>query len=291
MNVTTPSTGGTNVSAIRLLEFFEAALTQYRGTWSSWPPALVESCNYVLESGGKRVRPLVCLMAAEACGAGAEVALPFALAVELIHTYSLVHDDLPCMDDDDLRRGKPTCHVKFGEALAVLTGDALLTEAFTALGTAGAAGAPTPNLLAQVTLLANAAGGGGMVGGQVLDVDEAPVADCDALEHLHRLKTGALLRAAVLGGGLAANANPEARTALSRYGAALGLLFQITDDLLDAKQDAESGNRSYLDHLDANTLRVRAERVCQEACTAAGMFGPRGDTLAGFARAILRRHI
>ncbi len=267
----------------RLLGRFESALAAHQQSWvSTWPERLRASCAYALGTGGKRVRPVVCLMAAEACGADADVALPFALAVELIHTYSLVHDDLPSMDDDDVRRGQPTCHKKFGEAQAILTGDALLTEAFAVLGGAGASAA-------QVALLGTAAGGGGMVGGQVLDIDEAPVRDTDALEHLHRLKTGALLRASVLGGGLAAGANADAQAALSRYGAALGLLFQITDDLLDAAQDADAGNRSYLNYTDPETLRVRALAVAADAGEAARALGPAGEALAQFAQAILNR--
>lgn len=266
----------------RLLDAFEEALRAHLATWANWPEALRISCAYALGTGGKRVRPVVCLMAAEACGAPLATALPFALAVELIHTYSLVHDDLPSMDDDDLRRGQPTCHRKFGEAQAILTGDALLTEAFVVLGDARAAPA-------QVALLATAAGGGGMVGGQVLDIDPRPVTDCDALEHLHRLKTGALLRAAVLGGGLAGGANASAQAALSRYGAALGLLFQITDDLLDATQDADAGNRSYLDHLDVDTLRARGVAVATEARDAARSLGAGGEAMALFADAILTR--
>ena len=266
----------------RLLNLFEDALRRHMTSWRDWPELLRASCGYVLGTGGKRVRPVVCLMAAEACGARPDAALPFALAIELIHTYSLVHDDLPSMDNDDLRRGMPTCHKKFGEAQAILTGDALLTEAFVVLG---AAGAPA----AQVMLLAQAAGGAGMVGGQVIDIDPAPVPDCDALEHLHRLKTGPLLRAAVLGGGLAAGAGAEAQAALSRYGAALGLLFQITDDLLDATQDADAGNRSYLDHLDAATLRARGVAVAAEARDAARSLGAGGEAMALFADAILNR--
>lgn len=267
----------------RLLGRFEAALATHQQTWTpTWPERLRASCAYALGTGGKRVRPVVCLMAAEACRADADVALPFALAIEFVHTYSLVHDDLPSMDDDDVRRGQPTCHKKFGEAQAILTGDALLTEAFAVLGGARSSAS-------LVALLGTAAGGGGMVGGQVLDIDEAPVRDTDALEHLHRLKTGALLRAAVLGGGLAAGASAEAQAALSRYGAALGLLFQITDDALDASQDAHAGNRSYLNYTDAETLRVRALAVAMDACEAARSLGPTGEALALFAEAILNR--
>lgn len=266
----------------RLLGLFEDGLRRHMESWAVWPERLRESCTYVLGTGGKRVRPLVCLMAAEACEVDPAVALPFALAVEMVHTYSLVHDDLPCMDDDDLRRGMPTCHIQFGEAQAVLTGDALLTEAFVVLGNARASAA-------QVALLANAAGGGGMVGGQVLDIDPTPSASCESLEALHRMKTGALLQAAVLGGALAAGATEAQQHALRRYGAAIGLLFQITDDLLDEGQDASAGHRSYLDHLDANALRARGEAMAREAREAAAELGPAGARLADFAQAILLR--
>ena len=203
-----------------------------------------EAMRYSLEAGGKRVRPILCLLAAEAAGGRAEDALPGALALECIHTYSLVHDDLPAMDDDDLRRGKPTCHIAFGEAHAILAGDGLLTEAFRILAAEGEL--PADRRVEAISLLAEAAGWRGMVGGQALDLEgEALTAagtpyGLDHLKTIHRLKTGALLRAATELGAVLAGADPARREALRAYGEALGLAFQIQDDILDATATDET---------------------------------------------------
>ncbi len=204
---------------------------------------LAEAMRYSLEAGGKRVRPVLCLLAAEAVGGGLEAALPGALALEFVHTYSLIHDDLPAMDDDDLRRGRPTNHKVYGEGPAILAGDGLLTEAFAVLATTGRADA--------VALLAEAAGWRGMVGGQALDLEgEALTASgtaygLDHLQTIHRLKTGALLRGAVELGGLLGGADPAQRAALRAYGEAIGLAFQIQDDILDAtSNEATLGKRA-----------------------------------------------
>jgi len=199
--------------------------------------------RYSLEAGGKRVRPVLCMLTAEVLGTSAETAISCAVALEYIHTYSLIHDDLPAMDDDDLRRGKPTCHVAFGEGQAILAGDGLLTEAFSVL--AGDEGLPADRRLLAVGILAEAAGWRGMVGGQSLDLEgEARTQrgesyDLDHLKLIHRLKTGALLRASLELGGAAAGASPTQRKALREAGAALGLAFQIQDDILDATSTAE----------------------------------------------------
>jgi len=203
---------------------------------------LAEAMKYSLAAGGKRVRPVLCLLAAEAVGGVPQDALPGALSLELVHTYSLVHDDLPAMDDDDLRRGKPTCHVVFGEAHAILAGDGLLTEAFSVLAS-GAAAHPA-RCLRAVQVLAEAAGWRGMVGGQALDLEgEALTRDgapygLDHLQTIHRLKTGALLRASLELGGILGGAGEAQIAALREAGAALGLAFQIQDDILDATSDA-----------------------------------------------------
>jgi geranylgeranyl diphosphate synthase type II len=197
---------------------------------------LAESMRYSLEAGGKRVRPLLCLLSAEAVGGAVESALSGALALEYIHTYSLIHDDLPAMDDDDLRRGRPTNHKVFGEGHAILAGDGLLTEAFAVLAETGRAEA--------VALLAEAAGWRGMVGGQALDLEgeeltrQGKAYDLAHLQTIHRLKTGALLRAACELGGLLGGAEAPQRQALRAYGEALGLAFQIQDDILDATSTA-----------------------------------------------------
>lgn len=206
-------------------------------------PRVGEAMRYSLEAGGKRVRPALCMLAAEAVGSPAATALSSAIALEYIHTYSLIHDDLPAMDDDDLRRGKPTCHVAFGEGQAILAGDGLLTEAFAVL--AGDAGLPAERRVLALQLLAEAAGWRGMVGGQSLDLQGEELTrsgqsyDLDHLKLIHRLKTGALLRVSLELGGAVGGASDAQREALRMAGAALGLAFQIQDDILDATSTAE----------------------------------------------------
>lgn len=211
-------------------------------------PRLAEAMRYSLEAGGKRVRPLLCLLAAESVGGTAEAALGGALALEYVHTYSLIHDDLPAMDDDDLRRGKPTCHKVYGEAHAILAGDGLLTEAFGVLARDGRI--PALLRLEAVALLAEAAGWRGMVGGQALDLEAGQpprresTSTLDHLRLIHRLKTGALLRASMEMGAVLGGADPAHRATLREAGALLGLAFQIQDDILDATAtEADLGKR------------------------------------------------
>ena len=209
---------------------------------------LGEAMAYSLKAGGKRIRPVLCMLAAESVGASAESALSAAVALEYIHTYSLIHDDLPAMDDDALRRGKPTCHVVFGEGQAILAGDGLLTEAFT--GLAADPGLPPSRRVDALRVLGEAAGWQGMAGGQSLDLEGEqrtragePVS-LSQLQVIHRLKTGALLQAAMELGAIAGNADPAQRQALRAAGAAMGLAFQIKDDLLDATStEAAMGKR------------------------------------------------
>ncbi len=208
---------------------------------------LFEAMRYSLLAGGKRIRPVLTLEFCRLCGGEPAQALPFACAVEMVHTYSLIHDDLPCMDDDDLRRGRPTNHKMFGEANAVLAGDGLLTAAFSALA---AAELPPHVIAAAVRELANAAGEEGMVGGQVLDMDgEGKPQTMKSLYTLHGLKTGALIRAACTLGVLAADCSDRrAQTwqlaAARTYAAGLGMAFQICDDVLDAVGDSEKLGKS-----------------------------------------------
>lgn len=227
----------------RLLPLFEARLLSLFQDGEA--ARLGEAMRYSLEAGGKRVRPILCLLAAEAAGGAAEAALPGALALECIHTYSLVHDDLPAMDDDDLRRGKPTCHIAFGEAHAILAGDGLLTEAFRLLAREGSVDAA--RRVEAIAVLAEASGWRGMAGGQALDL-EGEQLESYGLGHLktiHRLKTGALLRAATELGAILGGADPAQRAALRAYGEAIGLAFQIQDDILDATaSDAALGKRA-----------------------------------------------
>jgi geranylgeranyl diphosphate synthase type II len=200
------------------------------------PARLAEAMRYSVLGGGKRLRPLLCLMAADASGADPAAALPASCALELVHTYSLIHDDLPAMDDDDLRRGRPTCHKAYDESTAILAGDGLLTLAFEVIVRHVR---PSATAAACVKALAEGAGPAGMVGGQMADLlaegrSDGTVAD---LEAIHRRKTGALLRSALRMGAIVAGAAPPILEALETYGRAVGLAFQIVDDLLDVQGD------------------------------------------------------
>ncbi len=197
-----------------------------------------QAMKYSVRNGGKRIRPMLTLEFCQVCGCDPVKALPFACAVEMIHTYSLIHDDLPCMDDDDYRRGKPSCHIAFGEANALLAGDALLTLAFE---TAAKADLPAENVVRAVRELSFSAGILGMVGGQVLDLqNENKELTLQQLEQIHNLKTGELIRVACVLGCVAAGADDEKISAAEKYAKGIGLAFQIVDDILDVTSDAET---------------------------------------------------
>jgi geranylgeranyl diphosphate synthase type II len=269
------------------------------------PAPLLEAMRYSLLAPGKRLRPLLAVMAAEACGGGNS--WPAACAVEMVHAYSLIHDDLPAMDDDDLRRGQPTCHKKFGESLAILAGDALQALAFQTL----AEGYPPATAAACCRELARAAGAAGMVGGQADDLawemaGHAPgERTAQELEALHARKTGALIRAALRLGVLAAHAGrdgpgPEVRERFDGYGRRLGLLFQITDDLLDVEgdagqagkrvgKDAARGKLTYPGLLGAAESRRRAERLGREAAEHLAPLGPAAGRLVALIPFVLER--
>jgi geranylgeranyl diphosphate synthase type II len=216
----------------------DEALDRYLPGGAPTPPVLAESMRYSVFAGGKRIRPVLVLLGCRACGGQDADALPAAAAVEMIHTYSLIHDDLPAMDDDELRRGQPTNHVRFGEAVAILAGDALLTHAFEVIAT----GTPRKERVPRIIeVLARAAGPEGMVGGQVLDLAaEGQKQDTDLLNSIHALKTAALLGASARIGGEAAGADPRVSRALEEYGVRLGLAFQAIDDVLDEEGSAET---------------------------------------------------
>lgn len=200
------------------------------------PNRLVEAMRYSLLGGGKRIRPILLLAAAEAVGGKAGAVLPFACALEMIHTYSLIHDDLPAMDDDALRRGRPTCHVMFGEALAILAGDALLTDAFRVMAAATDKGLTPRRAMLAMREIAEAAGTYGMVGGQVADMEaEGRVPDLPTVEFIHVRKTGALLLASVRAGAILAGGRAGQLRHLTRYGEYVGLAFQVADDILDSE--------------------------------------------------------
>ncbi len=198
---------------------------------------IYEAMKYSVDAGGKRIRPVLTLAAAELCGGKAEDALPFACAIEMVHTFSLIHDDLPCMDDDDMRRGRPTSHKVYGEGMAVLAGDALIIKAFE---TAVSANVPADRIVKAVGYLSKLSGCKGMIGGQVVDLEsENSEISAETLEFLHVNKTSALIQCALLLGGASAGADEKTMSALFEYGLCLGLAFQVQDDILDVCGDSE----------------------------------------------------
>lgn len=224
---------------------------------------LFEAMRYSLLSGGKRLRPILTLSFCELCGGRAEDALPFAAAVDMIHTYSLIHDDLPCMDDDDFRRGKPTSHKVYGEATAVLAGDGLLTAAF---GQLTAAKLPAERIVKAVSVLSSCAGELGMVGGQILDMD-AEERECteEDVRAIQSRKTGALICAACLLGVIAAGGSEEQERGAEAYAESLGLAFQIQDDILDVVGDAEKlGKATGVDGTKNTFVRIYGVDTCRE---------------------------
>ncbi|MCC6766233.1 MAG: polyprenyl synthetase family protein [Deltaproteobacteria bacterium] len=276
----------------------ERALRPGEGT----PPRLLEAMRYAVLSGGKRVRPILALAACEAVPADGRRALPFGCAIELIHAYSLVHDDLPAMDDDTLRRGRPTVHVRYGEALAILVGDALLTEAFrVAAEGARTAGVGAEHVLTMVARIAAAAGAAGMVGGQVADLEaEGGRPDHATVEAIHRRKTAALISAAIDVGALAGGADGACREALAEYGRALGLAFQIADDILDATAptavtgkreggDVEHGKATYPAVLGIDGARAAARELLGRCLAATETLGESADPLRAMARFVVER--
>ena len=227
----------------------EAALPQYLPPVTLPQGKVCEAMAYSLLDGGKRIRGCLALAMCELCGGEVQSALPLACAVEMVHAYSLIHDDLPCMDNDDLRRGKPSCHIKFGEGTALLAGDALLTHAFSAASDAYFNGTlPAETVLRCVNQLSRAAGVEGMIGGQVIDTapEEVPMTP-EQLEAMHGMKTGALIRSAAVLGCLAAGAPRDVVMQADLYAAKIGLAFQIVDDILDATEESEKLGKSTSD--------------------------------------------
>ncbi len=288
----------------------DSHLRTYLQTAGACPSALMTAMEYGLLAPGKRLRPLLVILTAEACGGRDRDALPAACAVEMIHAYSLIHDDLPAMDDDDLRRGQPTCHKRFGEALAILAGDALLTLAFQVV----AEGYPPATAAACGRELARGAGAAGMVGGQVEDlhwegrlgpVDGGRAALAD-LEAVHARKTGALFRACLRLGVYVAQGErpggpePDILERLDAYGRCFGQAFQITDDLLDVvgnveqtgkrvRKDAARGKLTYPGFLGLEESRRRADQLCRQAQEHLAPLGGAGNRLAALAQSILVR--
>ena len=246
---------------------------------------VLEAASYSLMAGGKRLRPALVYATAELGGQSIDAILPIGAAVECIHTYSLAHDDLPAMDDDDLRRGKPACHIAFSEATAILAGDALQTLAFEILTQAEMKPLSAENRLALIAILAQASGLRGMVSGQALDMAmNTAVKTLDELEQLHDLKTGALLSAAVAMGAVAGGLCDDERAHLARYSQAIGRAFQVADDCLDVTQsaqvlgkpqhsDRESGKKTFVTLLGLEGAQAEAQRLSQAAIQALEPFG------------------
>lgn len=278
----------------------DRALDRYLPPEDRAPVTIHRAMRYSLFAGGaKRLRPILCLAAAEACGADGEEALPLACAVECVHTYSLIHDDLPSMDNDDFRRGQPTCHKAFGEGIAVLAGDALLTLAFDL--TARARGWGVYDTRALVRELADTAGSLKLIAGQVLDLEAEgrPVTEAE-LRLIHEGKTAALLTTSVRFGAMSAGADPARLEALTTFGHSLGLAFQVIDDILDVTQTSEKLGKSagkdltaqkatYPSVLGLERARDEAHRLTDQAHASLTGFGPEADALRALADYLLKR--
>jgi geranylgeranyl diphosphate synthase type II len=276
-------------------EALEVALPQQEG-----PEArVVEAMRYSLFAGGKRLRPILCLAASEAVGGDLKAAMPAGCALEMIHTYSLIHDDLPAMDDDDLRRGKPTNHKVFGEAIAILAGDGLLTEAFVLLSGYNSL---LPERAVQVIgVIAEAASYRGMVGGQVVDIlSQNKRADLETVQQMHSRKTAALIAAATESGALAGKGSEAQVAALARYGRAIGLAFQIADDILDIEGDTEllgkttgadeaRGKVTYPAAVGLERSRLAGNEMVNDALAALEEFDDRANPLRSLANYIITR--
>lgn len=280
-------------------QLIEAKLDTYSQFDDDCPAVLRDAIRHSLLAPGKRLRPLLTLMAADACGSKVEPALPAACAVEMVHAYSLIHDDLPAMDDDDLRRGIPTCHKVYGEGNAILAGDALLARAFEIIAID-----TTPPETAHkcLGLLAQAAGASALVGGQVDDLaaEQQDSWGLNELERIHRRKTGAMLEVSLVLGGVVANANESQIDSLRHYGRNLGLAFQVVDDLLDFEgdesqlgkrtgKDADRGKLTYPGLLGVEASQQRAAELIEQANTAAWTFGERAEPLLTLAKFVLER--
>lgn len=286
------------------IQLVESSLDGYLPNAATLPGSLHDSMRYSVFAGGKRIRPVLMAAACEAVGGSAEAVMPAAAALEMVHSYSLIHDDLPAMDDDDLRRGKPTNHKVYGEAIAILAGDGLLTEAFILLSNPQvlqAVGAE--QRLEIVHLLARGAGSLGMVGGQVVDMEsEGKQIDLPTLEYIHTHKTGALILAAIEIGAIVGGADADQRAALRRYGEAAGLAFQVADDILDivadqsllgkdVGSDEERGKATYPALLGLEGARQRARDLRDMAFSALEPFGDEARPLREIATYIIDRSV
>ncbi len=281
-------------------QLVDAALDHLAPPETELPETIHRAMRYSLFAGGKRIRPVLCLAAAEAVSDDAPAVMNAACALEMIHTYSLIHDDLPALDNDDFRRGKPTCHKVFGDAMAILAGDALLTLAFqTLVRIEGVAAERKVALMEELSFASGTVEG--MIGGQVIDIESERLApNAELLDRIHRAKTGALLRASVRMGAICGRADAVQSAAISRYGAHVGLAFQIVDDILDceapsevlgktAGKDAAQGKVTFPAVYGLQESRAMASRECGQAHDALASFGVRGERLHEIADMIVHR--
>jgi len=275
----------------------ENALKDIALSFHDCPAPLRDAMEYTLFSNGKRIRPILSIATCEAFGKSCEDILPFACAIEMIHSYSLIHDDLPSIDNDDIRRGKPTCHRAFGEATALLAGDGLLTEAFRVMSDNRFTERTNPRIIKQLIFeIASAAGAMGMVGGQVMDVlTEGKEGTKDILHYIHTHKTTALLRASVRIGAIFGGAKVRELKKLTKYGECVGLAFQIKDDLLDAEGDETTvGKRlkkdctkqTYVKHYGPIASKIKLEQLVEDAVQVIQFLGENSSILAEIARFI-----
>ncbi|HEY5522914.1 MAG TPA: farnesyl diphosphate synthase [Desulfuromonadaceae bacterium] len=281
----------------------DAALDRFLPRETELPHSVHKAMRYSVFAGGKRVRPILMLAACQAVGGDTGRVIPAACAMEMIHTYSLIHDDLPAMDDDDFRRGNPTNHKVFGEAIAILAGDALLTEAFKLASDARFTDGCNPSgLLAVIHEIATCAGSYGMVGGQVVDMESEGRHDIDlaTVQYIHTHKTGALIKASVVAGALLGGAAGQQLAAITRYGEAAGLAFQIADDILDiegtteeigkdAGSDEARGKATYPAVMGLTAAKEEAQSMMNEALGSLEIFGSEADPLREIARYIVQR--
>jgi geranylgeranyl diphosphate synthase type II len=280
----------------------DEALDRSLPSEDAWPETIHRAVRYSLFAGGKRIRPLLVLAAGEAVGGRTEDLLPLACAVEMIHTYSLIHDDLPAMDDDDLRRGRPTNHKVFGEAMAILAGDALLTRAFHLMAEMpSGAREDVLRRLRVMEILGQACGTAGLVGGQVMDMEsEGRDLSAESLDRLHRSKTGALLSACVRGGAILAGTGKDDLERLAQYADAIGLAFQVVDDILDATEsatqlgktagkDQKASKATYVSVHGLERARQTTRELLDKALSAIAPLGTRAELLAELARLIVER--
>jgi geranylgeranyl diphosphate synthase type II len=280
----------------------DEAIERFLPAPDTMPTKLHQAMRYSVMAGGKRVRPVLVLSACAAVGGDEKNALPAACAMEMIHTYSLIHDDLPAMDDDDFRRGRPTNHKVYGEATAILAGDALLTEAFNLLSDSRInSNVPSEVLLRVCNTIARCAGSMGMVGGQVVDMEsEGKQIDFPTLEYIHTHKTGALILAAIQSGAMIGGADERTFDALTRYGGAVGLAFQVADDILDVVGDSQAlgksagsdearGKNTYPALIGLDASRSRARDLVNVAHKAIETLGEAAEPLRAIASYVIER--